>query len=180
MAPRGDAPRRALDGAGGSGLCSPMTIRLIDAALLDEVSGEAKASPRGRKNRNFHPADPFPAHRLLIAIEPSSYVPPHRHLSPLKGETLVVVRGALGFVALDDAGEVVSAARLSAAGDAVGCDVPHGVFHTVVALEPGTVFFEAKAGPYTPLGEGERAPWAPAEGEPEAPAYLATLRALFP
>ena len=157
-----------------------MTIRLIDTALLDELTEEAKASPRGRKNRNFPPADPFPAHRLLNAIEPSSYVAPHRHLSPMKGETLVVVRGALGFVALDDEGAVVSAVRLSAAGEAVGCDVPHGLFHTVVALEPGTVFFEAKAGPYTPLGDAERAPWAPAEGEPGVPAYLARLRALFP
>jgi len=32
-------------------------IRLIDTVLLDEVSAEAAASPRGRKNRNFHPRD---------------------------------------------------------------------------------------------------------------------------
>lgn len=155
------------------------TVQFLDAALLDALTGEARGSARGRKNRNFHPADPFPAHRLLIAIEPSSYVPPHRHLSPEKGETLVVVRGALGFVALDEAGGVVSAVRLGPACGAFGCDVPHGVFHTVVALEPGTVFFEAKAGPYAPLGDAERAAWAPREGEPGAPAYLATLEALF-
>ncbi|HNH35631.1 MAG TPA: WbuC family cupin fold metalloprotein, partial [Rhodocyclaceae bacterium] len=56
----------------------PGPLRLIDAALLDAVSNEAKASPRQRKNRNFHPTDNHPGHRLLNAIEPGSYVAPHR------------------------------------------------------------------------------------------------------
>ena len=57
-------------------------ITLIDNALLDEVCAEAAASPRRRKNRNLHPADDHPAHRLLNAMQPDSYIPPHRHLDP--------------------------------------------------------------------------------------------------
>ena len=43
-------------------------IRLIDPVLLDAVSAAARLSPRRRKNRNFHPADDYPAHRLVNAI----------------------------------------------------------------------------------------------------------------
>lgn len=154
-------------------------ITLIDTALLDAVSGEAATSPRGRKNRNFHPRDDYPGHRLLNAIEPGSYIAPHRHLDPNKDETMVVLRGALGLVAFDDAGAVALAQKVGAGDTVVGIDIPHGTWHTVFALEPGTVFLEAKSGPYLPLTDAERAPWAPAENAPDAPAYLAGLRRLF-
>ena len=155
-------------------------IRLIDAALLDEVSAEARTAPRGRKNRNFHPRDDYPAHRLLNAIEPGSYIAPHRHLDPAKDETMVVLRGALGLVVFDDDGTVARTQKVGAGDAAIGVDIPHGTWHTVFALEPGTVFLEAKSGPYLPLADGERAPWAPAENAAEAASYLAGLRRLFP
>jgi len=154
-------------------------IQLIDTALLDAASAGAQASPRRRKNRNFHPADDFPAHRLLNAIEPDSYIAPHRHLDPCKDETMIVLRGALGLVIFDDAGVVARNALLQAGGVCRGVDIPHGTWHTLVALESGTVFLEAKAGPYLPLVPAERAAWAPAEGEVAAADYLGKLRALF-
>lgn len=152
---------------------------LIDRALLDAVTAEAKAGPRGRKNRNFHSADAFPVHRLLNAIEPGSYVQPHRHLEPAKDETLVVLRGRLGLVLFDDAGEVVRRAVLGPDEETLGVDIPHGTWHSMVALVSGTVFFEAKAGPYLPLTAEEKAAWAPAEGEPLAARYAALLATMF-
>jgi hypothetical protein len=77
-------------------------ITLIDDALLDAVCAEAAASPRRRKNRNFHPRDDHPGHRLLNAMQPDSYIPPHRHLDPNKDETFVVLRGSIGVVIFDD------------------------------------------------------------------------------
>jgi cupin fold WbuC family metalloprotein len=151
-------------------------ITLIDKALLDEVSAEAQASPRRRKNRNFHDGDGHPAHRLLNAVEPDSYIIPHRHLEATKDESVVVLRGRLGLVVFDDAGGVVRTAALPAT---EGANIPHGTWHTALALEPGTVFFEAKAGPYRPIAAHERAAWAPAEGDPAAAAYLQRLQALF-
>ncbi len=155
-------------------------VTLIDQALLDEVCAEAAASPRRRKNRNFHLLDDHPAHRLLNAMQPDSYIPPHRHLDPHKDETFVVLRGLLGLILFDDAGNVVRAARVGAGGEALGVDIPHGAWHTAVALEPDTVFLEAKAGPYRPLTDAERAPWAPGENSPDAAAYLETLRTRLP
>ena len=158
-------------------------VTLIDRALLDAVTAEARAYPRLRKNRNFHPCDDAPGQRLLNAIEPGSYVAPHRHLDPHKDETMVVLRGRLGLVIFDDRGTVRQAVRLAHDENsndiAQGVDIPHGCWHTVLALESATVFFEAKAGPYVPLAADERAQWAPPEGDPAAAGYLEKLRALF-
>ncbi|MDR0776908.1 MAG: WbuC family cupin fold metalloprotein [Azonexus sp.] len=155
-------------------------IRYINAALLDDVCAEAKASPRRRKNRNFHTSDDQPGQRLLNAIEPGSYVMPHRHLDPDKSETMVVLCGTLALVIFDDAGAIIDAAKLSANGAMLGVDLPYGTWHTVFALAPDTVFLEAKAGPYCPLAANEKAPWAPAEGDAGAAAYLAKLMQSLP
>jgi cupin fold WbuC family metalloprotein len=154
-------------------------VRLIDTTLLDAVSAEAQASPRLRKNRNFHAGNDHPGHRLLNAVEPGSYVAPHRHLDVQKDETMVVLRGMLGLVLFDADGKANCALRLGAAGDAMGIDIPSGTWHSVLALETGTVFFEAKAGPYLPLTADERAPWAPGEGDAQADAFQRKLAAMF-
>ena len=154
------------------------TPRLIDEALFASVCAEAIASPRQRKNFNFHGADSDPVHRLLNAIEPGSYIVPHRHLDPSKDETVIAVRGRLGAVIFDDQGLVLQALILSPGGSACGMDIPHGVFHTVFACASGTVMFESKSGPFLPLTPEERAPWAPAEGSPDAGAYLKRLMSL--
>jgi cupin fold WbuC family metalloprotein len=155
------------------------TPQIIDQSLLDAVSQEAAASPRRRKNRNFHTRDDDCSHRLLNAIEPGSYIAPHCHLDPAKDETMIVLRGLLGVVFFDAAGQVTQTALLAPAGAACGVTIPHGVFHTVLACQPGTVFFEAKAGPYLPLSDAERATWAPGEGDASVVAYVQTLNALF-
>ena len=148
-------------------------VRIIDKALLDLVSGQASNSPRRRKNLNFHAGDTATAHRLLNAIEPGSYIPPHRHLDPAKDESIVILRGRLGALFFDEKGDVSATAVLEPGGAQVGIDIPHGIYHTVLALEPGTVFFECKSGPYLPLAAEERAPWAPEEGDADAATYLA-------
>ena len=68
---------------------------------------------------------------------------------------------------------------LRAGGDRVVADIRHGVYHTALALESGTIFFEAKAGPYLPLADEEKGSFAPEEGTPEAERYLERLAALF-
>lgn len=154
--------------------------RLIDQALLDRLEAEAARSPRRRRNLNFHGADHHPAHRLLNAVATDSYIPPHRHLHETKDETFLVLRGRLGLLTFDDQGHVTRTIVMAPGSDCLGADLPHGTWHTLVALDPGTVFLEAKAGPYQPLADDERAPWAPAEGAPDANAYLEKLRRLLP
>jgi len=154
-------------------------IERIDAALLDGASRRAEVSPRLRRNHNFHASDTEPCNRLLNAIEPGSYVRPHCHLEATKDETLVVLRGKVGVLEFDRAGRVIGSAVLEPGGDTIGMNVPHGVLHSLVALSPGTIFFEAKAGPYVPLLAAELPAWAPQEGSAEAQAYLEWMRGHF-
>ncbi|WP_372523626.1 WbuC family cupin fold metalloprotein [Sulfuricaulis sp.] len=155
------------------------TFQIIDRDFLERVSSQAKASPRRRRNHNFHASESDTCNRLLNAIEPDSYIQPHCHHETAKDETLIVVRGRLGVIFFDERGAVSATAMLAPASESVGVNIPHGMYHTLVALEPGSVFFEAKAGPYAPLTPREKAPWAPAEGEPGASSYLADLKRLF-
>jgi len=150
----------------------------LTRAGLEELSGKSRGTARRRLNRNFHEADD-PVHRLLNAIEPGSWVQPHRHLDPPRTETIVVVAGALGLVVYDDDGRMTGVARLEPRGETFGVDLPPGTWHGLVALEPGTVFFETKPGPYVPPAPADRAAWAPAEGDPDAAAAERGLRGLF-
>lgn len=153
-------------------------MKIINKQLLDEVTEAAKENPRMRKNWNIHPSDDFPAHRLLNAMEPGSYIRPHRHLDPLKDETFMIVRGRLGVLVFDGNGKVTEKLLLEAEGENIGVDLPSGVFHTAVSLAEGTIFFEAKAGPYVPLSEAEKPAWAPEDGAAAAE-YLITLKKEF-
>ena len=72
-------------------------VVLLARADLVRLSAEARLSPRRRRNRNLHEMGDV-VHRLFNAIEPGSYVRPHRHLSPPKAETMVVVSGRLGLL----------------------------------------------------------------------------------
>ena len=151
----------------------------IDVALLEAASRQAAESPRLRKNHNFHASDDHPCNRLLNAIEPGSYVRPHCHIDASKDETILVLRGRVGVLEFDAAGEVSGSAVLEPAGQTMGINVPHGTFHSLLALAPGTVFFEAKAGPYAALLPAERPDWAPEEGSAEAARYLEWMHSHF-
>lgn len=153
--------------------------QIINRALLGRVTAEAKASPRRRKNFNFHLSETDASHRLLNAMEPDSYIQPHRHLDASKDEAIIAISGRFGMVFFDESGNVTEVVNLAPGGEAAGVNIPHGVFHSVVALEPDSVFFEAKAGPYQALKPEEKASWAPAEGEPGAAGYLARMKKLF-
>ncbi len=130
-------------------------------------------------NYNLHSSDESRCHRLLNAIEPGSYIRPHRHLDPEKDEAFILMSGRLGIVIFADSGAVAETATLSHAGGNLAADIPHGVYHSVLALEPDTLVYETKAGPYRQLNEDEKAAWAPEEGDPQVQDYLLQLRSLF-
>jgi len=156
-----------------------MTTQKIDLALLRDTANEARQSPRRRKNANFHPDDAFPAHRLINAMQPGSYVRPHRHLDKSKDETIIALHGRFGYLSFDTRGNIIEAIELKPSGEILGVDIPHGTTHTILALEPDSVFFEAKAGPFIPLAADEIAAWSPQEGSEEATALWHSWRARF-
>lgn len=145
---------------------------------LSSLTEAARSSGRLRRNRNLHEMED-PVHRLFNAVEPGSYIRPHRHLYPPKSETILVVVGSLGLLVFDEAGRLAATERLAAPGEVFGADVPAGTWHTFVALERGTVFFETKAGPYLAPAGPDAASWAPAEGDPASAVLEKVWRALF-
>ena len=123
-------------------------MTIIDQALVDKVSSEAKASPRLRMNYNFHQSLEDKSHRMLNAVEPGSDIPIHRH--PDKDESFVVLRGKVRSTTYKDDGSVIESVVLSQEDGLYGVDIPRGVWHKLESLESGSVVFECKEGPFVP------------------------------
>ena len=123
----------------------------ITQELLDELTAQAKASPRLRMNMDLRNSPEDQSQRMLNAIEPGSEVPVHRHR--LSSETVVCLRGRLVEEYYDEAGRVVDSIELTPGGPVVALNIPAGQWHTVRSLESGTVILEVKDGPYVPLAE---------------------------
>lgn len=151
--------------------------------FLDDLVAEACASPRRRQHRNVHMSYSDPCQRLFNAVCMDSYIRPHRHQIEPRGEMLLAIQGRFALFLFDDAGGVVRRERFAAGrmGDeleAIGVEVMPEEWHTVIALEPASVLFEVKAGPFSPSAAKEFALWAPEEGVAEGKEYLEFLRGL--
>jgi cupin fold WbuC family metalloprotein len=142
-------------------------MKQIDTPLLDDLTATAAASTRKRAHHNIHPTLEDPVQRLCVAIEPGTYIRPHRHADPLTWEVFIMLRGSALFLAFDDGGRVLERIVLAAAGLVCAIEIPAGTWHTIASLERGSVFLEVKQGPYRAPQTGNSAAWAPAEGASE-------------
>ena len=123
----------------------------ITQALLDSLTEQAKASPRLRMNLDLRNSDSDQSQRMLNAIEPGSPLAIHRHKQT--SETVVCLRGRLVEEFYDELERTCTEAiELSPNGPVVALNIPAGQWHTVRALESGTVIMEVKDGSYVPLG----------------------------
>ena len=121
---------------------------IIDNALLDKVTEQAKESSRLRMNYNFHQSLDDKCHRFLKAVEPGTEVPAHRH--PTKDESFVVLRGKVKVSTYNGDGSVKESVVLSIEEGRYGFDIPKNVWHNLQSLESGSVIFECKEGPFVP------------------------------
>lgn len=125
---------------------------IINQALLDRLTAEAKASPRLRMNLDLRNGEGDTSQRMLNAIEPGSPLPIHRHQKT--SETVVCLRGRLVEEYYDELEWICTEAiELSPNGPVVAVNIPAGQWHTVRALESGTVILEMKNGAYEPISD---------------------------
>ena len=124
---------------------------VIDNLLLDKLTAQAKESPRLRMNLDLRNSDGDSSQRMLNAIEPGSVVPIHRHRKT--SETVVVLRGRVEEEYYSSEGECVASYDLAAGGPICALNIPAGQWHTLRALDPGTVILEMKDGPYELIQE---------------------------
>ena len=126
-------------------------MQLINESLLDEVTRQAQESPRLRMNHNFHDSLDAKAQRLLNALEPGTLLPIHRH--PHTAETYLLLRGKIKVLYYNDQKELIETVVLEPGSGNYGIHIPKNQWHTLEVLESGSVIFEVKDGPYTPLEE---------------------------
>lgn len=121
----------------------------ITQALMDRLTEQAKASPRLRMNMDLRNSADDKSQRMLNAIEPGSPMPIHRHQKT--SETVVCLRGKLVWEFYDELERICTDyIELSPNGQVVALNVPAGQWHTVKALESGSVILECKDGAYEP------------------------------
>ncbi len=150
-------------------------IKTIAADDLAALVLRARESERQRAHLNVHDSLDAPVQRLFIAMEPETYIPPHRHSPANKWEFLALIEGALDLLIFADDGTLSQRTALTPA-RIRAVELPPGTWHGYVVREPGTVVLEVKEGPFTPTPEDDLAPWAPAEGNPQARAGWQWMR----
>lgn len=140
---------------------------------LRALCREAAEVPRRRTHQLWHRDHSDGVQRLAMALQPGTYVRPHRHADPPKWEALVLLQGRVSLLTFDDAGVVLQRLELSRANGVLVVETPAGTWHSLVATEPDSALFELKQGPFAP---SEFADWAPVEGSPDAGRIAAWLR----
>lgn len=155
-----------------------MSPRWLEISALEDLSRKAAESPRRRLNLNLHEMGDT-VHRLFNALEPGTYIRPHRHATPPKTETVLAISGRLGVMVFDPDGSELERRTLRPGGTTFGMQFEPGTWHSMVALEEGTIFFETKEGPYVPIPGEDLASWAPEETTSEACALEQRWRESF-
>lgn len=126
---------------------------IITQVILDELTAQAKASPRLRMNMDLRNSAEDGSQRMLNALEPGTVMPIHRHHG--SSETVVILRGKIQWVFYDDDGNETERITLDANGEPRMLNVEKDRWHSLECLESGSVLYEAKDGAYHPLEEDE-------------------------
>lgn len=124
---------------------------LFSTAILDELTAQAKASPRLRMNLDLRNTPADQSQRMLNALEPGTVMPIHRHRTT--SETVVVLRGKVKWLYYNDKGELTDTNLVEANGDIRGLSVPMNQWHSLECLESGSVILETKDGPWEAMKE---------------------------
>ena len=124
----------------------------ITQVLLDDLTEQAKASPRLRMNLDLRNSAEDQSQRMLNAIEPESVVPIHRHQKT--SETVVCLRGRVVEEYYDELERICTEAiEMTPNGPVVALNIPAGKWHTLRSLESGSVILEVKDGKFEPLSD---------------------------
>jgi cupin fold WbuC family metalloprotein len=139
-------------------------IAAIGKADLDMLKAAAKTNPKRRARINAHPDDEDALHEMIIAIDASSYIRPHKH--PGKSEAFHVIEGEVDIVVFKDDGRIDQIIPLGAPGShrSFYYRMSKPFFHTLVILSDVLIVHEITNGPFRPQG-AVFAEFAPDESE---------------
>lgn len=127
---------------------------VINQTLLNQLTEQAKASPRLRMNYDLRNSEDDGSQRMLNAIEPGSVMPIHRHQRT--SETVVCLRGKVVEEYFDELERICTdSIVLSPNGPNVAINIPVGQWHRLRAVESGSVVLSVKNGKYEPMTEAD-------------------------
>jgi len=123
----------------------------IDNILLDQLTLQAKQSPRLRMNFDLRDSAEDQSQKMLNALEPGTQVPIHRHRE--FSETVAILRGRAIQYFYNDEGKVTESVELAPGSHCPAMVVEPMRWHRLISQESGTVILECKNGPFKPLPE---------------------------
>lgn len=125
---------------------------IITQAILDQLTEQAKASPRLRMAYDLRNTPEDNSQRMLNALEPGTMIPIHRHQK--SSETIACLRGRFVIEFYDELERICTdSIELTPNGNVVAVNVPAGQWHSLRCIESNTVLLESKDGKYEPLGD---------------------------
>ena len=145
-------------------------IKITDE-LIGAISNKAKLSMRQRCNYNFHNSYGDCIQRFLNALEPDSYIRPHKHEDPKKTEIFLILKGRVLVIEFDENGQINDHILLDPDNGKKGVELPPKIWHSIIAIREGSVLYELKEGPYVEETDKIFAEWSPEEGTKEAQEY---------
>jgi cupin fold WbuC family metalloprotein len=140
----------------------------ISRKITDPLKTRARHAPRKRVNYNYHSGMDDPINRMIHAMNPGTFVQPHKHESPDKREVFLILEGKVAAVEFNDSGCVTGHIVLSRDSENYGVEIPPRTWHCLIALEEDSLVYEVKDGPYSPDDDKFFASWAPSENDEEA------------
>ncbi len=140
-------------------------MKKITQESINKVCDEARDSKRKRKNYNYHDELSDTLQRLLNAMQPGTYIQPHKHEAPDKREAFIILQGRILVLTYNNEGEITEHFILDPKEGNYGVEIPEKTWHSLIVLEEDSIVYEVKDGPYSPVSDKNFASWAPAEGE---------------
>lgn len=149
-------------------------FELTEQWIQDGIKGSRKSS-RKRIILPIHRKQDARVQRMINFLQPGTYIHPHKHPLPHATESLVLLKGTIRFYTFDGEGNIISDQIVSDKPLPGVIDVEPDTWHSFMVIEPDTVLFECKIGPYDAETDKVFASWAPEENDPEVENWLSLL-----
>ncbi|MEZ5197154.1 MAG: WbuC family cupin fold metalloprotein [Bacteroidales bacterium] len=144
----------------------------FDNNHFNKIVEASTTAPRKRFHHFFNTSPDDLLQSIYIAMQPGTYVRPHKHQSPDKREIFVAFTGRFLILQFDDRGIITDHIILDPTTNNFSIEIEPRIYHTVFCLAPDSVGIDIKNGPFSPINDKNFAPWAPKEDESGCLEYI--------
>ncbi|GIU18065.1 MULTISPECIES: WbuC family cupin fold metalloprotein [unclassified Shewanella] len=125
-------------------------MKVLGKELLDNLLGDAKASPRRRAHLNLHKTFDDKVQRLFIALSKGSYVEPHYHELPHQWEMFVVINGVIRVTVYNSDGSKLKELLVGDGEECRAIEFQPFDIHSVECISDDALMLEVKEGAFDP------------------------------